>query len=229
MCWVMPPASPAATRVLRIASMSVVLPWSTWPMKVTIGARAVSSSGFGFGNSFGGALTTSTLWTPPPSLRFSRSKVSPCFVQMRAATSGSIDWLIEAKMFISIRSPINWNGFKFIAVARSLTVKGGLRWMTFSSVGTAGVSTTGSAGEGCVASTTGATGSSTGSGTTTAGLGASGARMREMGILLSNGDAVRTVSASVRRSGKAFPSRPWAPRAPLQESYCLCPRLRPWP
>jgi len=31
MCWVMPPRSPAATFVVRIASSSEVLPWSTWP------------------------------------------------------------------------------------------------------------------------------------------------------------------------------------------------------
>ena len=37
MCWVMPPASPAATSVSRIASSSEVLPWSTWPMIVTTG------------------------------------------------------------------------------------------------------------------------------------------------------------------------------------------------
>ena len=37
MCWVMPPASPAATSVSRIASSSDVLPWSTWPMIVTTG------------------------------------------------------------------------------------------------------------------------------------------------------------------------------------------------
>jgi len=49
----MPPASPAATRVLRIASRREVLPWSTWPMKVTTGARGrsevstVSSTFFG--------------------------------------------------------------------------------------------------------------------------------------------------------------------------------------
>ena len=46
MCWVMPPASPAATVVSRMASRSEVLPWSTWPMTVTTGARAVRSSGF---------------------------------------------------------------------------------------------------------------------------------------------------------------------------------------
>ena len=39
MCWVMPPASPAATSVSRIASSSDVLPWSTWPMIVTTGGR----------------------------------------------------------------------------------------------------------------------------------------------------------------------------------------------
>ena len=39
MCWVIPPRSPAATVVDRIASSRLVLPWSTWPMTVTIGAR----------------------------------------------------------------------------------------------------------------------------------------------------------------------------------------------
>ena len=39
MCWVMPPRSPAATSVVRIASSRLVLPWSTWPITVTIGAR----------------------------------------------------------------------------------------------------------------------------------------------------------------------------------------------
>ena len=44
MCWVMPPASPAATSVERIASSSEVLPWSTWPMIVTTGGRGSRSS-----------------------------------------------------------------------------------------------------------------------------------------------------------------------------------------
>ena len=39
MCWVMPPASPETTLVSRMASSSEVLPWSTWPMMVTTGAR----------------------------------------------------------------------------------------------------------------------------------------------------------------------------------------------
>ena len=44
MCCVMPPASVVTTDVLRIASSSVVLPWSTWPMIVTTGGRAASVS-----------------------------------------------------------------------------------------------------------------------------------------------------------------------------------------
>ena len=39
MCWVMPPASLSTTAVSRMASSSVVLPWSTWPMIVTTGGR----------------------------------------------------------------------------------------------------------------------------------------------------------------------------------------------
>ena len=44
MCCVMPPASVSTTAVERIASSSVVLPWSTWPMIVTTGGRAVRSA-----------------------------------------------------------------------------------------------------------------------------------------------------------------------------------------
>ena len=45
MCCVMPPASRSATRAERIASSSVVLPWSTWPMTVTTGARVTTIGG----------------------------------------------------------------------------------------------------------------------------------------------------------------------------------------
>ena len=51
MCCVMPPASVSTTAVERIASSSVVLPWSTWPMIVTTGGRADRS-----------ASTSSTIW-----------------------------------------------------------------------------------------------------------------------------------------------------------------------
>ncbi len=45
MCCVMPPASPETTLVSRMASSRLVLPWSTWPMIVTTGARGMRSSG----------------------------------------------------------------------------------------------------------------------------------------------------------------------------------------
>lgn len=44
-CWVIPPASPPATSVLRMRSCREVLPWSTCPMKVTIGQRGTMSFG----------------------------------------------------------------------------------------------------------------------------------------------------------------------------------------
>ena len=40
----MPPASPAVTLVLRMASRILVLPWSTWPMTQTTGGRSTRSS-----------------------------------------------------------------------------------------------------------------------------------------------------------------------------------------
>ena len=45
MCWVMPPASVSTTADSRMASSSVVLPWSTWPMIVTTGGRSLSVVG----------------------------------------------------------------------------------------------------------------------------------------------------------------------------------------
>ena len=58
MCWVIPPASPAATRVLRIWSSRLVLPWSTWPMTVTTGA--LSGNGWPSSSSSGPAAAVAT-------------------------------------------------------------------------------------------------------------------------------------------------------------------------
>ena len=57
MCWVMPPASPAATSVSRMASSSEVLPWSTWPRMVITGGR---SSRVDSSSSYSGSATTSS-------------------------------------------------------------------------------------------------------------------------------------------------------------------------
>ena len=44
MAWVMPPASPLVTLVLRMASRMEVLPWSTWPITTTTGGRSTRSA-----------------------------------------------------------------------------------------------------------------------------------------------------------------------------------------
>ncbi len=73
MCWVMPPASPAATSVSRIASSSDVLPWSTWPMIVTTGARGSSSSSLS--SNSGSAPASSAAWTISISLSNSSARI----------------------------------------------------------------------------------------------------------------------------------------------------------
>ena len=82
---------------------------------------------------------------------------------------------------------MTWNGRMFMAVARSRTVNGGLRWMIFSLVGAAA--------SGAVsAGAAGATISCGAGATTAAALGASGSRIFEIGMcakgLLVNSDAV---------------------------------------
>src|SRR3954463_2994593 len=60
MCWVTPPASPAATSVSRTASSREVLPWSTWPMIVTTGGRSTRSSSAS--SNVGSSTTSSAAW-----------------------------------------------------------------------------------------------------------------------------------------------------------------------
>ena len=79
MCWVMPPASPAATSVSRIASSSEVLPWSTWPMIVTTGGRSTrsssASSNSGSSGSSSAAVTISILRSYSSAIAFTDSSV----------------------------------------------------------------------------------------------------------------------------------------------------------
>ena len=82
MCWVMPPASPAATSVSRIASSSEVLPWSTWPMIVTTGGRSTrlssASSNSGASGSSSAAVTISILRSYSSAIAFTESSVRVC-------------------------------------------------------------------------------------------------------------------------------------------------------
>ena len=85
MCWVIPPASPAATSAARMASSSEVLPWSTWPITVTTGGRMTS---------FDSSTSTSGMYSSTSNPFF--SSVKPNSVARKAAVSASICWLIVA-------------------------------------------------------------------------------------------------------------------------------------
>ena len=89
MCWVMPPASRSATRVVRIESSSVVLPWSTWPITVTTGARVIWS-------------LASTPSAASSSSSSSKLRVSTSAPNVRA-TSRAVSMSTAELMFIIIR------------------------------------------------------------------------------------------------------------------------------
>src|SRR3990172_679505 len=107
MCWVMPPRSPAATRLLRIASSRLGLPWSTWPMIVTTGARGPRASGAAAAD----ARSAIPLWTV----------AKPSSAATNEAVSKSIDWLMLAKMPLRISSLITSAWLTPSVSARSLT------------------------------------------------------------------------------------------------------------
>ena len=129
----MPPASPAVILVLRKKSRIEVLPWSTWPMMVTMGGRFLRRSSGSSTGASGSLMTSSTLWKPLSLSRFSRSKVKPWISQILAAISGSSGWLGAGKTPILIRSAMMLNGLSPRRAASSGTRIGGLMTMSFGS------------------------------------------------------------------------------------------------
>ena len=93
MCWVMPPASWEATLDWRRASKSEVLPWSTWPITVTTGARGPRWA----------SSSSSPLRPISTSDSLTRLMVWPNSVTTSSAVSASIIWLMVAMtpIFIS--------------------------------------------------------------------------------------------------------------------------------
>src|SRR5579859_1455801 len=92
----MPPASPAATSVLRRASSSEVLPWSTWPMMVTTGGRASRAS----------SRSSSPLRPISMSASATRFTTWPNSATISSAVSASIDWGSVAMMPLRIKALI---------------------------------------------------------------------------------------------------------------------------
>ncbi len=126
MCWVMPPASPAATSVERMASSSEVLPWSTWPMTVTTGARgaiwAASSATSNRPSSTSASATRRTLWPISSAISWavSASIVSlmvaiwPCFISRRMTSTARSDMrLARSEMVIASGIVTSRTSFSF--------------------------------------------------------------------------------------------------------------------
>ena len=112
MCWVMPPASVSTTADSRMASRSVVLPWSTWPMMVTTGGRDWSESGSS--SNVTSSASSSAAWR----ISISRSSSPP----ISSTASSLSDCVICTISFAAIRSVMILAGETPSFSARSLTV-----------------------------------------------------------------------------------------------------------
>ena len=102
-------------------------------MKVMIGARRRSLSSGSASGAGGSEITSSSLWTPAPFSRFSRSNTNPCFSQTLAAISASIAAVGATNTCSWIRSAMIWNGLSPRRSASSLTMIGGLMLITLPS------------------------------------------------------------------------------------------------
>ena len=126
MCWVIPPRSPEATVVLRIASRRLVLPWSTWPITVTIGGRGTSRAGSSSpsrpGSFVAGAATSAAVSATSAAASSGSATSYPSSVATRDAVSRSMSWLIVAKIPLLISSRMTSAGFTSSSSASSLTV-----------------------------------------------------------------------------------------------------------
>ena len=129
MCWVMPPRSPAATSVVRMASSRLVLPWSTWPITVTIGARGWRARrrpprrGPPWWPRRGGP-SASPRSGAVRRRGAARRPRSPSSLVTRVAVSRSISWLMLAKMPLLISSRMMSAALTPSSSASSLTVIG---------------------------------------------------------------------------------------------------------
>ena len=117
MCWVIPPASDAATFFALIASRMEVLPWSTWPIIVTTGGLLTKSKSLSVfpssPNSTSDSLTLFGIW--------------PSSITTSSAVSPSIVWLIVAITPSFIKTFTSSDDFSAILEDNSLTaIKSGI-------------------------------------------------------------------------------------------------------
>ena len=113
MACVMPPASPAVTLVLRMASRMEVLPWSTWPITTTTGGRSTRSAAAS--SSCTNRRSSMETWTSCSTLAWNSSA-------MRAAVSKSTTSLMACISPIIMNFLMTSLAFFFSRVASSPTV-----------------------------------------------------------------------------------------------------------
>ena len=126
MCWVMPPASPAATLVERMASSSEVLPWSTWPMTVTTGARGAACAGSSAASnrpsSTSASATRRTVWPISSAISCAVSAsitslictIWPCCISRRITSTARSDMrLARSEMVIASGMVTSRTSFSF--------------------------------------------------------------------------------------------------------------------
>ena len=129
MCWVMPPASPAATCVLRIRSSRLVLPWSTCPSIAATMGRFLRFARSRRSNSFCTSSSREAFRSTISSVSNSRATNS--------AMSLLMDWLAVAMTPCFMSLPMMSVALTARAADRSLTRIGSLRTMLLGRAGAA--------------------------------------------------------------------------------------------
>src|SRR5712691_5880904 len=160
----MPPASRSATLVVRMASSSEVLPWSTWPITVTTGGRSLSWLG----------SDSSSSSTSPSIERNSTSQLNLSATSLAAVgSSTSLTVAITPKSSSALMTSTD---LRRIAAASSPTVtdSGSLISSRLISCGGSGGAGGAGAGGAGAAGFTGVAGAAAAAGRTAAGAGAAG-------------------------------------------------------
>ena len=122
MCWVIPPASAAVTFDIRIKSSKDVLPWSTCPMMVTIGALSRSSSSV--------SATSSSISS---SMDLVNSTSKPNSSAMIVIASASRRWLMDTNIPRDKQAEIIWLTDTSKSAAKSLAEMNSVTFKIFTS------------------------------------------------------------------------------------------------
>ena len=108
MCCVIPPNSRSATLVVRMASSSEVLPWSTWPMTVTTGGRGrrwVGSASSSSRISPSSDRTSTSKWNRSATSRAAVASSTSLTVAMTPSSSSALITSTDFRRMAAASSP----------------------------------------------------------------------------------------------------------------------------